>query len=425
MIDTDAGIDVFAEALTELEFAYANVPFYRSHVDAAGIAIGEVRSEADWRRLPPTRKQHFREHFPTGVLARGRGLKEPGIELPRSSGRTGDRLTTARSIADRQRRSAAALSVNPLALARANSRKERMGVYGPPNCSDVECANPMRDLADRILPNFPSILALPVAHDLVMTPATMVDQAMREIQEFGATTLIAAGSHTSFLIHEYIKRDLPAPSIRFTFATFTQVTELARAHWRMFFGRAPFVNVYNMTEFGSVAVECPLGQMHLNDGAFFLEVLDEAGSPIEVGAMGELYVTSLGDRLSPHLRYGTGDFFIMRPPCPCGHAWRTVTLEGRRPEFLWASSGQVVTPGAISRTVGAPTGVKLYQVVQQDRLGVDVSLLTTDGYTDAVRSDVHERVQSLFGDLPVTVQPATYLPCEKSGKFLYCRSEVR
>src|ERR1700730_16606965 len=143
MIATDVATDAFGGAKAELEFAYEHVPFYKAHLDAAGVTPASVRGPEDFRRVPPTRKQHYREHFPAGVLARGRTLKDPEVELPRSSGRTGDRLTTARSTADGQNRSAGTLSVHPRALARANSRRERMCVYGPPNCSDVDCANPL------------------------------------------------------------------------------------------------------------------------------------------------------------------------------------------------------------------------------------------------------------------------------------------
>ena len=424
MIATDVATDAFVGAKAELDFAYEHVPFYKAHLDAAGLTPASIRGPEDFRRVPPTRKQHYREHFPAGVLARGRTLKDPQVELPRSSGRTGDRLTTARSIVDRQKRSAGTLSVHPLALARANSRRERMGIYGPPNCSDVDCANPLRALEDRILPNMSRILALPVAHDLLMTPKRMIDQTMAEIQEFGATTFIAAGSHTSFLIREYIKRDLPPPPIRFTFATFTQVTELSRAHWRDFFGRAPFVNVYNMTEFGSIAAECPAGRMHINTDTYYLELLRADGDAARPGELGELYVTSIGDRLCPHLRYSTGDYFYLLDGCTCGCPWPTVTLEGRRPEFLSHQDGTPITPGQVSRAVGAPEGVTLYQVVQNAKGHIRMGLLTNESYRSSTVGDLMERLRGLFGNRPILVELETYLPCEKSGKFLYCRSEA-
>lgn len=427
MIATDAATDVFGRAKAELEFAYENVPFYKGHLEAAGLTPGAVRTPEDFRRVPPTRKQHYREHFPAGVLARGKTLKDADVELPRSSGRTGDRLTTARRISDRRDRGICTLGLNPFALARSLSRREPMFVYGPPNCSDVDCANPLRNMEDRILPAgiFPTgILAIPVAHDMTMTPDRMTDQAIREIREFGATTAIIAGSHASWLIRAYKRRNLPPPPIRFGFGTFTQLTELARAHWREFFGRAPLVNVYNMTEFGSIAAECPAGRMHVNTESYYSELLREDGTPAGRGEMGELFITSLGDRLSPHLRYGTGDFFLLGDGCTCGSPWPTVTLEGRRFEFLSHEDGSPVTPGMVSRGIAAPEGVDLYQVVQDAKRGIRMGVLTGPAWRPSTADDLVDRLRALFGNVPIRVEVDKYLPCEKSGKFLYCRSEA-
>jgi phenylacetate-CoA ligase len=424
MMATDAAVDAFSGAKAELAFAYEHVPFYQAHLASAGLTPQRVREPEDFRRVPPTRKRHYREHFPAGVLARGTTLKDPLVELPRSSGRTGDRLTTARSITDRQKRTARTLGLHPFALARANSRRERTCVFGPPNCSDVDCANPLQDLEARRLPNFPSMLALPVAHDLVMTPTRMVDQAIGEIAAFGATTLIAAGSHTSFLIRQYIARDLPPPPFRFAFSTFTQLTELARAHWREFFGRVPFVNVYNLTEFGSVAAECPQGRLHLNPESYYLELLREDGTPSDRDELGELFITSIGDRLCPHIRYGTGDYFRLLGDCTCGSTWPVVSMEGRRNEFLAAEDGSPVTPGGLSVAVGAPDAVQLYQVTQDAKRRVRIGLLTTASYRTSTGDDVVDRLRGLFGDLPIRAEVDTYLPCERSGKFLYCRAEA-
>jgi phenylacetate-CoA ligase len=427
MIVTERGTDVFAAALAELAFAHEHVPFWKHHLTSAGLTLDSVRTPADFRNVPPTRKQHYREHFPAGVLARGTTLNDPDVELARSSGRTGDRLTTARRIADRRQRGAVTLGIHPLALARSMTRREPMIVYGPPNCSDVDCANPLRSIEDRTLPRhvYPmGILAIPVAHDMTVTPERMTEQGIREIKEFGATTAIIAGSHASWLIRSYKQRHLPPPPLRFGFGCFTQLTELARAHWREFFNGAPLVNVYNMTEFGSIAAECPKGRMHVNTESYYAELIREDGTPARQGDLAELLITSIGDRLSPHVRYATGDFFRVLDGCTCGSPWPVVTLEGRRFEFLSRPDGGFVTPGDVSRGIGAPEGVDLYQVVQTAAGHLRMGLLTNSSYKAGIGDELVERLRALFGNVPITVQVESYLPCEKSGKFLYCRSEA-
>ena len=423
-VSRGTGLEVgFEGARAELEFAYENVPFYRHHLEAVGLTPHSVRGPDDFRQVPPTRKQDYRRHFPTGVLARGATLKDPRVELPRSSGRTGERLVTARFIADAHQRRTRTLNVHQYALAHAYSRRrEPMAMYGPPACSDVDCANPLRDMTERTLPN--GILALPVAHELTMTPARMLDQAIAEIQAFGATTLVVAGAHVSFLVRAYQSRNLAPPPMRLGLATFTPLTELTRWQWRTFFGRAPLVNLFDMTEFGSIGAECPAGSMHLNAESYYLELLRDDGGCAGPGELAELFVTSIGDRLCPHVRYGTGDYFRLLDGCACGSPWPAVTLEGRRIDFLSHHDGTSITPGQVSVAAGVPRGVDLYQVVQDAKGHVRVGLLTNPSYRPATAVDLTDRLRLLFGKLPIDVVVENYLPSERSGKFLHCRSEA-
>lgn len=423
MTATATVTDSYSSAKAELEFAYENVPFYKDHLESAGLTPQSVRGPEDFRHVPPTRKPDYRRHFPLGVLVRGTTLKDPQVLLPRSSGRTGERLVTARYVKDTQQRLARTLSVNQLALARAmGRRRDPICMYGPPACSDVDCANPLRSMSERILPN--GILALPVAHDLTMTPARMIDQAIDEIRVFLATTLIVAGGHASFLIRGYRARGLPPPPMRLALSTFTPLTDLSRAQWRAFFSRAAIVNLFDMTEFGSVGAECPAGRMHINSESYYPELVRDDGMPAGPGDLAELYITSVGDRLCPHVRYATGDYFRLLGGCTCGSTWPAVTMEGRRVDFLSHHDGTPITPGQVSAAVGAPAGVDLYQVVQDAKRHIRVGLLTNASYRTTTGDDLVERLRALFGNLPIGVALESYLPSERSGKFLHCRSEA-
>ena len=110
--------------------------------------------------------------------------------------------------------------------------------------------------------------------------------------------------------------------------------------------------------------------------------------------------------------------------CQCGCPWPAVTREGRRTEFLSHQDGTAITPGQVSRAVGAPDGVTLYQVVQNAKGQIRMGLLTNESYRSSTVGDLMERLRGLFGNRPIVVEIESYLPCEKSGKFLYCRSEA-
>ena len=52
-----------------LDRVYANVPFYRSSLDKAGVRPADVTSLEDLQRLPFTTKQDLRDSYPYGLFA--------------------------------------------------------------------------------------------------------------------------------------------------------------------------------------------------------------------------------------------------------------------------------------------------------------------------------------------------------------------
>jgi len=93
---------------------------------------------------------------------------------------------------------------------------------------------------------------------------------------------------------------------------------------------ARVIDHHGLTEVGPVSFECweAPGFLHVNEGEFIAEVLDQAtGREVPDGEPGELVVTNLGRTASPIIRYRTGDIVMRRlTPCPCGRTW--ARLEG-------------------------------------------------------------------------------------------------
>ncbi len=68
------------------------------------------------------------------------------------------------------------------------------------------------------------------------------------------------------------------------------------------------------------AICCPAHEgMHLRENHVIAEIVDEAGTPLPPGEMGELVITTIGMEAMPLIRYRTGDYTRILPtPCPCG-----------------------------------------------------------------------------------------------------------
>ena len=68
------------------------------------------------------------------------------------------------------------------------------------------------------------------------------------------------------------------------------------------------------------AICCPAHEgMHLRENHVIAEIVDNAGSPLPRGEVGELVITTIGMEAMPLIRYRTGDYTRVLPgPCPCG-----------------------------------------------------------------------------------------------------------
>src|SRR5674476_577893 len=69
-----------------LERVYANVPFYKTSLDSAGIKPADIKSLEDLQRLPFTTKQNMRDSYPYGLFA---APMEEIVRIHASSGTTG------------------------------------------------------------------------------------------------------------------------------------------------------------------------------------------------------------------------------------------------------------------------------------------------------------------------------------------------
>ena len=83
------------------------------------------------------------------------------------------------------------------------------------------------------------------------------------------------------------------------------------------------------------AVTCPAFEgMHLRENHIIPEIIDEEGNVLPDGAYGELVLTTIGSDAMPLIRYRTGDYTRILPPCPCGGVTKRIDTVSRREGML-------------------------------------------------------------------------------------------
>ena len=83
------------------------------------------------------------------------------------------------------------------------------------------------------------------------------------------------------------------------------------------------------------AVTCQAFEgMHLRENHIIPEIIDENGNVLPDGEYGELVITTIGAEAMPLIRYRTGDYTRILPPCQCGGVTRRIDAVSRREETI-------------------------------------------------------------------------------------------
>ena len=142
---------------------------------------------------------------------------------------------------------------------------------------------------------------------------------------------------------------------------------------------------YALTEVGSVAWQCVVGDgYHVDADEVILETV-EGGQPIW-NKPGEIVVTNLSNYAMPLIRYRTGDVGILTDrQCSCGRALPIlVSIEGRLRDHVVCADGRELSPREVARVVGNIVGAR-FHVVQEsaDTIRVGLPGMSQDEATTA------------------------------------------
>ncbi|WP_433328085.1 hypothetical protein [Spirillospora sp. CA-294931] len=405
----------FDGAVAEFAFARACVPFFQAMPDPG-----------DWTRIPLTKRSDYRVNFPARVLARGRALHGPGTLTVQSTGEGDDRVTTAvgsGALADRMRTT---LEAHPALRAAVMDGAEprRSARYTAPACTRVECASPYTPVHDRVLAD--GTLVLPTTPDPLAAPDPLLVRAAGELAGHAPRWLLADPAHLAHLVRG-VGAGRPAPKLDAIVLTHTPATRLAQRQIRERHPEALVAEAVSMSEFGWLAVECPRGLTHLNNVSYFVELITETGQPAHPGELAELVVTSIGDRLSPHIRYRTGDLYrVWDEPCGCGSDLPPCRLEGRAGTLLTVP-GRVapVGPREVDRAVGDVPEIDAYQLRQYREDAFRIAFVPNVKDTGRVEKGLVERLRFLLGGrVGLDAAAVGYLPAARSGRLHPCASDL-
>jgi phenylacetate-CoA ligase len=351
--------------------AYANSPFYRKKLDAAGVTPDAIRTVDDLRRLPFTTKDELKqdqaEHPLWGTLLAV--PFEDCLRVHMTSATTGRPLAVLDTREDwygfyhSYARSLWAFGVRPADMVMtAFSYGPWIGYWsGFYAAQDIGC------------------LVYPAG-------GLSTDQRIDALLTYPITVLGCTPSYALFLGEQAARKgvDLAKQTkIRITWHTGEPGASIpaTKARIEAAFGARAF-DLPGLTEIAAWGFECDAqsGLTHVHEDYCYPEVLDEHDRPVKPGERGELVFTSLYRRAMPLLRYRTRD--IVQPsdrPCPCGRT--LLAFEGgvlARLDDMKKVRGVVVYPRRIEEIVRTRAGVDEFQIVFRRVEGLDDILVRID-----------------------------------------------
>ena len=304
-----------------LRWAAERVPFHRDGLAAAGIAPGDVLNLDDLPRLPFTRKDHLREHYPFGLFAVGR---EHVARIHASSGTRGKPTVVGYTRGDLQVwREVMARSLAAAGAAPGDMIQVAYG-YGL-----FTGGLGFHDGAEHM-----GLTVVPLSSGNTLRQILL-------LQDFRPQGLACTPSFALHIAEAMAEQGIAPSSIGLRYAMFGAEpwTEAMRAELERLWGVSA-LDFYGLSELigPGVAAECAeRAGLHVNEDHFLPEVVDPAsGAPLPAGAEGELVLTSLTKEALPMIRYRTGDVTALDPaPCRCGRTTvRMARIKGRTDDML-------------------------------------------------------------------------------------------
>ncbi len=331
-------------------------PFYAQKF--AGVELGDVKTQADFEKLPFTEKADLREAYPLGLAA---VPSEKIVRIHSSSGTTGTPVIIPYTQKD----------VNDWAIQFARcyemagiTREDRIHItpgYG------LWTAGIGFQLGAELL----GAMAIP------MGPGN-TDKQLKMMEDLGSTVLGATSSYALLLAEEIAKRGIrDRLRLRKGVIGSERWGEKMRNRIQNELG-IQIYDIYGLTEiYGpGIGISCDEhAGMHIWDDYVYIEVVDpDTGEVLPDGEVGELVLTTLQKEGAPLIRYRTHDLTRIVPgECACGsHHPRIDTLVGRTDD-MFKVKGCNMFPAQVEEVIRITNGTSSeYQVMIENISGKDI-----------------------------------------------------
>jgi phenylacetate-CoA ligase len=411
-----------------ISYVYERVPFYQEMLNTSGIQPGDIRSVEDLPKLPFTRKQDLKEHYPFSLLAVPR---EQAIRVHASSGTTGKATVVCYTRND--------IDIFSEVMARsfvAAGARPGMLLHNAYGYGLFTGGLGTHYGAEKL-----GMTVVPVSGGMTQRQITL-------ILDFKPEVICCTPSYAQTLGEEFKKLGVPPNEISLKYALLGAEpwTETIRADVDATLG-VRSTNLYGLSEIlgPGVSQECIEARAgsHIWEDHFYPEVVDpSSGEPLAEGKEGVLIFTHLTREAMPLLRYWTGDItYLTHEPCICGRTHvRMGPIRGRSDDML-IIRGVNLYPTQVEEVLMGISGVvPHYQLVvkregtlDETELKVEVAehifrqlaqevlseeVVEADTQMRSLRNSIQHEIKGILGlNMKITLAAPGTIPRSEGGKL--------
>ncbi len=367
-----------------------------------------------------TTKSDLRKHFPNGFLRKSELLtnlvESKRVEVVRTSGTSAERLQVLWDTTWWDHHERKALCTNPIIQPFINS-DYREAILTTPLCSDSVCKTGPLKMEDRIIDY---MLFLNTQEDPTRWTATHLNQMEEELRRFQPIALEADPAYLAQFALFLEKSKLRPPRLHWIILTYELVSLIHRKIIRSVFN-CPLFEFYGLTEAGVFFLECSKGRHHFCGQNSCVEILRphslaQCGKQLDE-TIGEIVVTTWGNKVEPLLRYRTSDLARVDPnPCDCGRNTPTLErFEGRITELIETKDGKLITPRAVDSALSKIKGILHYRCIEEPGSKLRIEYVKIEGSDP--EDEIAQALSPLFSGFKLSVHLQRFIAPTPSGKY--------
>ena len=394
-----------------VQYAYRNVPFYRTRFHEHGFHPDQLRSRDDLFRIPILTRTHLRDQLSQITAS---GIPPRRLKRSTTGGTTGKPVET---YLDRR-----------VPHAALGWRMLSWWGFGPAVNMGVVWREPgeggLRRFAGRVR-NWP---VKQVRLDASQITAKKMDHFVRACNHKDIPIL---HGYTGALLHlaRHVEKSGSPWRPRLVWATCAPLS----APQRMYLGsvfNAPVLDQYGSCEVYWIGGQCPESgrNLHVFSDSRHIEIVNGSHSPCPVGEVGEMLVTDLENRAFPIIRYAIGDRGrLLKEKCSCGISLPLMApVQGKTVDVIHLPDGTAITDMNVIFD-RYPSTVRGFQV-HQDREGkLEIRYIPCGPSIHTRMALIHiqkEMEKTIRNQVPVSFKAVTDIP-HQNGKLQYIFSEYR